>query len=70
MHVFAGIALGLLIVNGLRVTIGIPPVSYWFRSRRCPVCEGVGFVKFHSHTGESADVPVELIRQAKGEDRG
>jgi hypothetical protein len=35
----------LLLLNGLRVTIGVPPVSYWFRSHACPTCNGVGHVR-------------------------
>lgn len=35
----------LLWFNGLRVVLGVPPVAYWFRSRSCPTCNGVGHVK-------------------------
>lgn len=35
----------LLLLNGLRVVLGVPPVSYWFRSRSCPTCNGVGHVR-------------------------
>ena len=45
LHVVSIAALGVLVLNGLRVTLGVPPVSYWFRSKCCPLCEGVGFAR-------------------------
>ena len=45
MHVLAEVTLAVLVVNGVRVVLGVPPVAYWFRSRSCPTCNGVGHVK-------------------------
>jgi hypothetical protein len=58
-HVIAGASLAVLILNGLRVVIGVPPIAYWFRSRRCPLCEGVGWLTAHTHTGEVMRMHVE-----------
>lgn len=65
LHLLQVIFFGLLIANGVRVTIGIPPISYWFRSRVCPLCEGVGYLRAHTHTGEVVDVPVADVLEAK-----
>ena len=65
LHLLQVIFFGLLIANGARVTIGIPPIYYWFHSRRCPLCEGVGYLKAHTHTGEIVDVPVADVLAAK-----
>jgi hypothetical protein len=39
------LGLWILAVNGIRVVLGIPPVMYWFHSKRCDTCKGVGHVK-------------------------
>ena len=57
--VIVTIGLVVLIANGLRVIIGIPPVRYWFRSRTCPLCEGVGYLMAHTHTGEIMEIRAE-----------
>lgn len=64
LHVLALVSICVLVANGLRVVLGIPPVSYWFRSRPCPICDGVGVIRAHTHTGDLIEASVEDVHLA------
>ena len=66
-RILLDLLLGVLVANGLRVTIGIPPVAYWFRSKRCPICDGVGFIRAHTHTGDLIEGRVEDFIESRAE---
>lgn len=48
------VGLYLLLLLGVWKLLGIPPITYWFRSKSCPCCHGVGHVRTDRGPGDES----------------